>query len=73
MNINLNTHIDISRVIGVVIRKVLEFKKVDGFTDEEFKEFWEKLENDEEFLNAYKNSKKKANHGTFRRKFALRH
>ncbi|MBR1386104.1 MAG: hypothetical protein MST00_01310 [Tenericutes bacterium] len=55
MNINLNTHIDISGVIGVVIRKVLEFKKVDGFTDEEFKEFWEKLENDEEFLNAYKN------------------
>lgn len=55
MNINLNTHIDISGVIGVVIKKVLEFKKVDGFTDEEFKEFWEKLENDEEFLNAYKN------------------
>ena len=55
MNINLNTHIDISGVIGVVIRKVLEFKKVDGFTDEEFKEFWEKLENDEEFLYAYKN------------------
>lgn len=55
MNINLNTHIDISGVIGVVIRKVLEFKKVDGFTDEEFKEVWEKLENDEEFLNAYKN------------------
>lgn len=55
MNINLNTHIDISGVIGVVIRKVLEFKKVDGFTDEEFKEFWEKLESDEEFLNAYKN------------------
>ena len=55
MNINLNTHIDISGVIGVVIRKVLEFKKVDGFTGEEFKEFLEKLENDEEFLNAYKN------------------
>ena len=55
MNINLNTHIDISGVIGVVIRKVLEFKKVDGFTDEEFKEVGEKLENDEEFLNAYKN------------------
>ena len=55
MNINLNTHIDISGVIGVVIRKVNKKKKVDGFTDEEFKEFWEKLENDEEFLNAYKN------------------
>ncbi len=55
MNINLNTRIDISEVVGVVIRKVLEFKKVDGFTEEEFKEFWEKLKNDEDFLNAYKN------------------
>lgn len=55
MNINLNTRIDISEVIGVVIRKVLEFKKVEGFTEEEFKEFWEKLEKDEDFLNAYKN------------------
>ena len=55
MNINLNTRIDISEVVGVVIRKVLEFKKVDGFTEEEFKEFWEKLKDDEDFLNAYKN------------------
>lgn len=55
MNINLNTRIDISEVVGVVIRKVLEFKKVGGFTEEEFKEFWEKLKNDEDFLNAYKN------------------
>ena len=55
MNIELNTRIDISEVVGIVIKKVLEYKKIEGFTEEEFKEFWEKLKNDEEFLNAYKN------------------
>ena len=55
MNIELNTRIDISEVVGIVIKKVLEYKKIEGFTEEEFKEFWEKLKNDKEFLNAYKN------------------
>jgi hypothetical protein len=48
--------IDISETIGVVIAKLLEFKGVDPLTQEEFKEFWSKLEQDDEFLNAYKNS-----------------
>ena len=43
MNIDLNTRIDLSEVVGVIIRKVLEYKKVEGFTEEEFKDFWEKL------------------------------
>lgn len=55
MNIELNTRIDISEVVGIVIKKVLKYKKIEGFTEEEFKEFWEKLKNDEEFQNAYKN------------------
>ena len=47
--------VNLSEVIGVVIRKTLEFKNVEGFTKEEFKEFWTQLKQDDEFLDAYKN------------------
>lgn len=48
--------IDISETIGVVIKKVLEYKNVEPFTKEEFEGFWNELKQDEDFLDAYKNS-----------------
>lgn len=49
MNINL------SNVLGVTARKALEFKNIEGFTEEESKEFSKMLLKDEEFLEAYRN------------------
>ena len=45
---------DISAVIGISIRKALEFKNATPFTDEEWKIFWEQLSSNEEFFVACK-------------------
>jgi hypothetical protein len=55
MNIDINTKIDVSELLGVVIRKTLEFKKLSPLTENEFKIFWKNLSKDEKFLEAYKN------------------
>lgn len=46
---------DLSELLGVTIRKTLEYKGIDLFTEEEFTDFLSQLKNDEEFLQAFKN------------------
>lgn len=55
MNVNKEIKINISKILGVSIRKALEFKKVEPFTEKEFEKFWKQLSNDKEFLEEYKN------------------
>lgn len=52
---NYNMKIDISETVGVVIKKVLEYKNVEPFTKDEFEIFLDGLKQDEDFLNSYKN------------------
>lgn len=55
MNININTSFDISGVLGIGIRKALEFKNVEPFMDKELEVFLTELLKDREFIDAYKN------------------
>lgn len=55
MDIRINTSIDISKVLGIGIRKALEFKKVRPFSDDELEDFITNLLKDEDFIDAYKN------------------
>lgn len=50
----VNLSFNVSPVIGIAIRKALEFKNAKPFTNEEWQEFWKQLSSDEEFLEAYK-------------------
>lgn len=51
----IETNYDLSKVIGIILRKAFEFKEINSFSKDEFELFWNSIKKDEEFINAYIN------------------